>query len=71
MISPDILILFNSWFHPLASMGFEPSCGLFCGNPNLEPFPHALCEAKLGGQKILHLWFDATLLSFFFLSPVC
>ncbi len=25
--------------------------GFFCGNPNLEPFPHALCEAKLGGQK--------------------
>ncbi len=29
-------------------MGFEPSCGLFCGNPNLEPFPHALCETELG-----------------------
>ncbi len=47
-ISPDILILFISWFHPLSSMGFEPSCGLFCGNPNLELFPHALCEAELG-----------------------
>lgn len=34
-------------------------------------FPMHSVRQSLEDKKILHLWFDATLLSFFFLSPVC